>query len=86
MGAITTFLSNVSKYMALRERNYSLRLLKELYEDETKLTEQILYMESDIDHNPDSASLLQLYGRLKKTRSLITILEDSEEVRGPRED
>lgn len=86
MGAITTFLSNVAKYMALRERNYSLRLLKELYEDESKITEQILYMESDIDHNPDSSNIMQLYGRLKKTRSLITILEDSEEIRSARED
>ena len=80
MGGIGLFLTNLANYLAKRESNYSIRLLKDLYEEETKLLERILELETSIDSNPNDALVLQLYSRTKRTRKLIAKLQDSEEI------
>jgi|GEM_PF-4817131 len=80
MGGIGLFLTNLANYLAKRESNYSIRLLKELYDEETKLLEKILELETSSDSNPNEALILQLYSRTKRTRKLINKLQNSEKI------
>jgi len=86
MGAITTFLANVAKYMALRERNSTIRILIELYNNDKEITKQIIDEESDINNNPDDAHIVQLYMEKGRITRLITVLENSEEIHNSRKD
>lgn len=77
---IGVFLNHLIELLSKRESNYRIRLLKDLYEDETGLLEQIVDYETRVDANPDDGRVLQLYSRVKKTRKLINRLEDSETI------